>query len=260
MKNIVPNNTILADPITDCYTKSYMSTRFFLHIGFLATSSLLAYFWVISPLLSQYTLQLVAVLIILYLVVSFAHRHHQTTQHTTITLELSLLTITILLLVSETGGLSSPLFFTLYFLMFAVALFFETEATLVLTATLVIFLALLPTTNLANLTHLAELAALIMITPLAIFTSHEHEKLVLSRKTKLRLIKSISREETDILLFLSLNLKHTLTSALDKLSQLIPQAKTKDIRDSLMSLYKNLKLLNKTAEELSVIVDKETDK
>lgn len=244
-----------------------MSARFILHTTYLIFASLLTFVWTQTPTLSSYTLQLVAILILTYFASNFiANRKAQPASldassypRGVITLDLIILTIIILLLISSTGGLSSPLFFTSYFLLFGVALLFEIEATLALTAILLVFLSLLPSTDLTQLTHLAELLALIMITPLAIYTAHEHEQAIKQQIARQKAELAIQSEETDTLLFLSLNLKQTLTSALDQLSLLIPKTRLPQTQDELKKLYQDLKALYHSAQELEQAVDQETD-
>jgi hypothetical protein len=236
-----------------------MPAQFLAHTAFLVIATLLTYLWTVSPILSPFTLQLVAIFVLLYFATTWLFRHHRTSSRSLITVDLAILTITILLLVAQTGGLGSPIFFTIYFLLFAVALLFETPATLVMTGVLVVFLTLLPSSNLTSLAHLAELVAMVMITPLAIFTGHEHELALEAQKTKKKLLKTVSRDETDVLLFLSLNLKRTLTSAIDTLSLTIPQEKVTAVRQNLQVLYTDLKALYKSSTELEQLVDKETD-
>jgi hypothetical protein len=152
----------------------------------------------------------------------------------------------ILLLVAETGTLSSPFFFLCYFLLFGVAMLYEIEATLVLTGVLVIFFMFLPDPN------FTQIISLVMVTPLAIFTGHQYE-------SSLEEKRHLSAEETDTLIFLSLNLKKTLISALDNLSLLIPQEKVKSVRVDLQTLYEDLKNLYRSADELQSTIDQETD-
>ncbi|MEI6690330.1 MAG: hypothetical protein WCL07_01125 [bacterium] len=235
-----------------------MSAHFLVHTAFLALATFLAYFWVSSPVLSTYTVQLIAALILLYFGTAWALRRHRTTRRTVISIDLVILTITILLLVTSTGGLTSPLFFGIYFLLFAVAMLFETEATLVLTGILIIYLILLPSTNLSDIGHLAELVAVLMITPLAIFTGHQHELNLEEKKKSHTLSHNLTHEETDTLLFLSLNLKTTLTRAIDTLSIILPTT-TFANKANLTRLYQDLKVLYKSAGELEKTIDHETD-
>lgn len=229
-----------------------MPTRFLLHTLLLIGATAGVFFWLASPL-EPFTLQLVAILVLLYLGCHWLKAHKPTWFHkSTITLDITILASMILLLVTETGALASPLFFLCYFLLFGVAMLYEIEATLVLTGVLILYFLFLPGTKLTDYAHLSQLIALVMITPLAIFTGHGYEK-------NLELKRHLSAEETDTLIFLSLNLKRTLLSALDSLSLSIPQAKAKELRLSLQTLYQDLKNLYRSADELQQTIDQETD-
>lgn len=228
------------------------------------------YLWLITPSLVPYTLQLVAVLVLAYAAAHWFKNNHVpgTTRHVlkTIPLDLTLLTCVILLLVIETGALASPLIFLVYFLLFAVAMLWQIEATLILTATLLVFFLLYPGTNLADLGHLGELVALVMITPLALFTAHQYEATLEQKRQAHVLAGHLAREESDTLLFLSTNLKSTLLSALDRLSLVIPaspaggpQAKVKSVRADLEILYSDLRALYRSSTELQETIDRETD-
>ena len=136
---------------------------------------------------------------------------------------------------------------------------YEIEATLVLTGVLILFFLFIPGTIHTDLAHLSELLALVMITPLAIFTGHQYETGLEEKRARQILSKHLGSEETDTLLFLSLNLKNTLISALDSLSLLIPQEKVKSVRTGMQTLYEDLKNLYRSADELQHTIDKETD-
>lgn len=224
-----------------------MPARFLLHTALLIASVFGVYFWLTLPGLAPFTLQLVAILVLLYLGSHWLKSHKPTWFHrSTVTLDLTILTSMILLLISETGALASPFFFLCYFLLFATAMLYEIEATLVLTGVLVLFFIFLPDPD------WTQIISLIMITPLAIFTGHSYE-------SKLAEERALAREETDTLTFLSLNLKRTLVSALDTLSLTIPQTQAKNIRGNLQTLYTDLKNLYRSADELEQEIDHETD-
>jgi len=237
-----------------------MPTRFLLHTILLLAATAGIYVWITLPLLTVYTLQLVAALVILYLGSHWLKaKKPRWFQRSTITLDITILTCMILLLVTATGALTSPLFFLLYFLMFGVAMLYEIEATLVLTGVLILFFLFLPGTDLGDLAHLSELLALIMITPLAILFGHQYETALDAKRARAKLTKNLGREETDTLLFLSLNLKTTLISALDNLAITIPLTRVTTVRTHLQTLYTDLKQLYRSANELSKSIDHETD-
>lgn len=237
-----------------------MPTRFLLHTILLFIAIFGVYFWLSIPTLASGTLQLVAILVLLYLGShALKAKKPQWFHRSTITLDITILTSMILLLVTETGGLISPLFFLCYFLLFAVAMLYEIEATLVLTGAFILFFLFLPGTNLSDLAHLSQLIALVMITPLAILTGHQYETSLEAKELTRQLSHHLRSEEFDILIFLSLNLKKTLLTALDSLSVSIPQAKVKELRTNLQALYSDLKNLYRSADELQQTIDRETD-
>lgn len=238
-----------------------MPKYFLLHTSLLVLSIAGVYLWLITPLLSPYTLQLVGLLVLIFAATHWGRSKLKAKprKRSTIPLDLSLLVMAVLLLVVETGSLASPLFFLLYFLLFTVAMLYEIEATLVLTGTLIIFFLLSPATNLSDLIHLGSLFGLVMITPLALFTGHQYEELVQGKRREVGLIKALGETETDTLVFLSTNLKTTLLSSLDKINTLIPLARARDIRENLGSLYQDLKNLYRSADELERAIDKKSD-
>lgn len=237
-----------------------MSTQFIAHTIYLVLATLLTYFWTSSPNLSTYTLQLIAALILTYFGLHiFTKNKRQTNDRTIITLDLIILTATILLIVTQTGGLSSAFFFTIYFLLFAVALLFEIEATLLLTGTLLVFFSLLPNTDLTLPVHITHLVSMLMITPLAIFTAHQYEQRLKEHESRVITESHLTQQETDSLIFISLNLKKTLISALDSLSIILPKTKLGNVRTDLTVLYQDLKSLYHSADELQQFIDQETD-
>jgi len=231
---------------------------FALHSLLLLSALTGSYLFLTSPTLSPYTLQLTALLLLLYAVTHwFKKPGRQPLSH--LPLDLTLLTMIIVLLVVDTGALTSPIFFLLYFLLFAVALLFEIETTLFLTGSLLTFFLLFPTNELGSFTYFSELIGLICITPLALYTGHEYELMLSERRRREKITKDLAAEETDTLFFLSTNLKSTLTSALDRLSILIPQHKLNSLRPDLELLYSDLRALYLSAEELKETIDHQTD-
>ncbi len=207
------------------------------------------FLWVNQPVLSNHTLQLTAFLALTYFFLQFRTK---TTSRRAITIDLLILIAITLLLVTETGGLTSPLNFLIYLLLFAVALIFDIQATLSLTLSLIIYFVFLPSTDLSQLGTIAEIIALFLITPLAIFTGHQYE-LALQEK------QHLEHEETDTLLFLSLNLKKTLAKTLDTLSYIVPKIPTYSDRHQLKTVYQDLKALYQSSQTLETDIDLETD-
>jgi len=126
---------------------------------------LLSVLWTNSPTLAPYTLQLTAFLFLVFFGVQFSF--HARKRKVKPLLDFSLLTVIVFLLIISTGGLLSPLFFLVYFLMFAIALFLEPVAPLFLA--IAMFSLLLVNTNPENISTLVlQLISLLMISPLAL--------------------------------------------------------------------------------------------
>ncbi len=99
---------------------------------FLATALALAF---AGSSLAKYDLQLVAVLFIVYVLL----KRLMMRSAGFFVLEAFIFIFIIVSTVFSSGGLQSPFFFLLYFLMFALALFFDSVTTLALTLTLLIY-------------------------------------------------------------------------------------------------------------------------
>ena len=97
--------------------------KFLLHSLFLIIAVVLAFFWTTNPQFSYYNLQLIAVFVLFFFINQIIARHRR--QKINLTIDAVIFTVIILLLVISTGGLTSPLFFLIYFLMFGLALLFE---------------------------------------------------------------------------------------------------------------------------------------
>lgn len=240
-----------------------MPTQFLFQTILLILAATGVFFWLSTPALAASSLQLVAILVLLYLGTHWLRSHRPNWfHHSSITVDVTILTSMILLLVTETGALASPFFFLCYFLLFGVAMLYEIEATLVLTTVFIVFFLFQPGSNISGpsgLSHLAQIISLVMITPLAIFTGHQYEINVEEKRANENLATALNQEETDTLLFLSLNLKKTLISALDSLSLVIPQAKAKEVQANLQTLYADLKNLYRSADELQQTIDKDIE-
>lgn len=235
--------------------------KFLLHTILLILAVSGVFFWLGNPVLEPNTLQLVALLVLLYLGShALRLRRPKWFHRGTVTIDITILTSMMLLLIAETGVLASPFFFLLYFLLFGVSMLYEVEATLILTGVLILFFLFIPGTNIGDIAHLTELLALIMVTPLAIFTGHQYEVGLEDKQARAQLTKHLGAIETDALLFLSLNLKSTLISALDSLSIIIPRTKVTELRGHLETLYGDLKVLYRSAAELETTIDRESDK
>ncbi|MDZ7587070.1 MAG: hypothetical protein U0946_04890 [Patescibacteria group bacterium] len=176
------------------------------------------------------------------------------------------ITLLLLLLVLDTGGLTSPLFFTLDFLLFSLSLLFNPS--LGLLVGLALSLLFLLNNSLIDTHGFANLIALILMAPLARFFGTQYLSLLEDQK-QIKILKhqsdqletKLSQEESNTLLWLTLNFQEKMQHALDLISQISSQLSTIPYhqQDKLKTIYSDLKELFKSGQELKDKIDKITD-
>lgn len=239
--------------------------KFLLHSLFLVAAVILAFFWTNHPTLSVYTLQLIALFVLLFFLNQFIARRKR--KKINLTIDAVVFTMVALLLIISTGGLTSPLFFLIYFLMFGLALLFEPPITLVIAATMIIFFFITPTKE-EPLTELLQLFSLILITPIALFFGKQYLKLledeekvkILEQESKV-MEEQIEKEETDVLMWTNLNLKRGLSEILEHTSDLLADVGHLTLRqkEKLGKVRNITSGLIRTGQNLKEEVDKVTD-
>ncbi len=141
----------------------------------LILSFVLVYVWEQTSL-ADYTIQTLALLVLVYLLVSLRKRGKGfLTMGGDGPWGIFILNSIILLLIFGTGSISSPVFFLLYFLGFGIAFVFDPPAILVfILGTLLIFL---PDTLKGDVTgNILRMGSLLLISPLAYFFGREYRK------------------------------------------------------------------------------------
>ena len=240
-------------------------SKFLLHSLFLISAVVLAFFWTSNPFLSIYTLQLTAVFILLFFLNQFLARHRR--GKINLTIDAVVFTMVVMLLVTSTGGLTSPLFFLIYFLMFGLALFFEPLITLTLTAAMILFFIFTPTKqNTAE--EALQLFSLLLVTPLALFFGKQYLQ-VLRDEEKIKILEEeekiaqeqIKTEETNVLLWATLELKRGLMTILDEVSHLLGDVShlTVSQKERLLKIRERALHLLETGKKLKEEVDRTTD-
>ena len=239
--------------------------KFLLHTLFLIIAVALAFFWTSNPSFSYYNLQLIAVFILFFFINQILARHHR--HKINLTIDAVIFTVIILLLVISTGGLTSPLFFLIYFLMFGLALLFEPLISVSLTAVIVLFFLFTPTKK-EPLNELLQLFSLLLITPVALFFGKQYLK-VLQDEEKIKILEEeeeiieeqMEKEETNILLFTCLELKKGLTEILDQTSHLLAGVShlTVDQKERLFKIRERAVILLQSGKKLKEEIDKTTD-
>lgn len=244
--------------------------RQFLLVSFyLSAMVTFIWLWVNNPILVNYNLQLTGLFVVFYFLTRMFFS--KKLSFSAITLEIVTFTAILLILLSSTGGLNSPLFFLVYFLLFIVSLLFDPPVTLVLTLALTLFFAKTLTTLHAAL----QLLSIIFIAPLAIYfgnqylrllESQEKIKILVKQSRKLsaisnKLSANITNEETNSLLWLSLEFKNSLLKIIHQTSELLSDIShlTLTQKETLQSIHESAKEVLKTGQKLKEKIDKETD-
>jgi hypothetical protein len=242
--------------------------KFLLHSAFLILAVVLVFFWTNVPELSVYTLQLIALFVLAYFVNQFYFRRKkQVFSRTNLTIEAIIFTMVVLLLVASTGGLTSPLFFLTYFLMFGLALLFEPLITFSLALAMVFFFLLRPVKE-TLLQEGLQLLSLLLVTPLAMFFGRQYLKL-LADEEKIKILQEesqiieeeIKKEETDVLLWSSLELKRGLTEILHQTSEMLADLShlTLKQKEKLSKIRQTASNLLRASQQLKEEVDQTSD-
>lgn len=174
--------------------------------------------------LESYIPQIIALTSIsIILLLTFSHR-----------LFLPLIVFILNLIVLSTGGISSFLFFLIYFLLFSLSFQNRPLINLAYSLITIIFYSY----SLNSLPSLIQLSSLLLITPLTYFISQQQQ---LQEKTEALL----SQDETDFLFWISLRLKNSLKEIIS-------------ISDN-PKIDKIAKNLIKDSEKLEKNIDQESD-
>lgn len=229
-----------------------MTARFLIHLGFLLSAVLVTFLWTVSPYLTPYTVQLIAVLVIFY----FLNRSFRVTRlNLDMAIDGLILALVTLLLVTQTGGINSPIFFLIYILLFGLSLLFDPLITLSFS----LALCLLFYNQVTGINELLEIIGILLITPLALFFSRQYLKLLESEekikiiiKKKEELEEEVTHQEQDTLLWLSLSFKEHVHRIVDTSSNLLTDISklTPSQKEGLQKIHESAKRLLKLGERL----------
>jgi len=171
----------------------------------------------------------------------------------------------VLLLIFSSGGINSPIFFVLFFLLFVIALLFDPYQAAIASFLLV---SLFLWQNFSDLSSvmIIDITSLILMTPLAMIFSNSYLK-YLQSEGKISLLKeAIKDEQTDSLLWIATTAKPSLATILNSLTDIVIYLnskgqdvtisksfieKLKAIQKDLISLYSSTDILEKSIEETS---------
>jgi len=122
------------------------------------------------------SLQLTAIVVVVYILTNFITRTSESAKKYKTYLDFFFLTLITFSIIFATGGLTSPVFFLSYFLLFGVSLLFEPSAALSLATISSIFFLLNPRQDM--LAELLQIASLFLISPIALIFGSQYLKII----------------------------------------------------------------------------------
>jgi hypothetical protein len=200
---------------------------------------------------AQMTIQLIGILVLAYIVSRFVFLKKI---NLVAILDGLIFTGVSLLLILQTGGLRSPIFYLLYILLFGLSLLFEPLPTISLALGLTVFFF----QQVINLNDLLQILGLVIITPVAMFFSHQYleleenrKRITIIKRKQINLEKETHRDEENILLWLDLGFKRSLEQIVDSSSNLMA-----DIGKLTPFQKENLEKIHQSSQELLKLGDR----
>lgn len=219
------------------------------HSLILITTTGVIFLWAISPY-ESFATQIAASLLALFITKHIFREHLNRYQESLI--DSVVLTALVLVIVTATGSLASPLFFLIYFLLFILSLLLEPTIPLTLSFALIVyFLFASPINKTADLLSLFSFP---LITPLSVYFGKEHKRKIYYQHNTLHLKETIRRETEDVFFWLTTTFSRYLEQVfanLENLPRVSEEQKPylKKIKDSLLRLKKMADKLKKAIEE-----------
>ncbi len=146
-------------------------------------------------------------------------------------------TLIIMGIVNTTGGISSPYFFLVYFLLFALSLLLEPIISIITTVTLMILYVFSIPGN-ASVAELIPVFSLALMTPFALIMGNEYEE------TK-RLRNTMAKQTENTFLFLSLMMKNHIKSIQEQIDNFVGDHQLQSIQKSVTAMRKQIDMFEK---------------
>ena len=145
-------------------------------------------------------------------------------------IESVIFTLITLSIVNTTGGIESPFFFLVYFLLFSLSLLLEPIISLTTTIALIIFFLISLPEN-QGFKQILPIISLAFLTPFALFMGKEYEE---NQKSKIK----DQRSKIEIYLFLSLMLKNHLKNIKTAVDNFVGDHQLHEIKNSAKKMEK----------------------
>lgn len=184
------------------------------HTLLLLFTVFLVFLWAISPY-DSFATQIVSSLLAVYILKHVFRSHLERMQQSLI--DSLILTALVLVIITVTGELSSPFFFLIFFLLFALSLMLNPTIPLILSFSLLVYF--LFTSTITKTSELLPLLSFPLITPLAVYFGKQHSQTVWQKRDILRLKQSLERETEDVFLWLTTLFSQELEQLLDMINR-----------------------------------------
>lgn len=144
--------------------------------SFVVIISTLIVFLIVNTEFNEYTVYVLGLLLIMGIInVLIKKLTNKSELFTGSNLEMLFLTIVVLLIIFLTGGIASPIFFLLYFLLFGISFMFEPVIIFVMLSSVLILFAQDALNN-DPYANILKLLSLLLLSPLAFFFGNEYKK------------------------------------------------------------------------------------
>lgn len=192
----------------------------------------------VSPL-SGYGLQIAALMIMIYVGVSFLIRKHILSVDLRVTLDILVFSLTTSLLIFTTGGFTSPVFFLSYFLLFGVALFSSPVTATAITITYALLFMVAPKADFW--TDLIQMGSLLAIAPLSILFGKQYLKVLEDRKIITSLSQHVQKNKLEVGAWTEGDFKRRLLRIQEYLQKLVNDpAMDLSKKERINSLYRQI--------------------
>jgi hypothetical protein len=199
---------------------------------------ILAFIISVSPL-SGYGLQIAALMMIVYVGLSFLIRKHILSTDIKVTLDVLIFSLTTSLLVFTTGGFNSPVFFLSYFLLFGVSLFSSPITATAITITFALLFLVAPKTDFWL--DLLQIGSLLAIAPLSVLFGKQYLKVLEDKKMITGLSQKVQRTKVDVTSWTEGDFRKRLLRIQEYLQKLINDPSIEfDKKERINSLYRQI--------------------
>lgn len=183
--------------------------------------------------LAAYDIEIAALLFVLL----FIARKLSLFSRRTRLFESAVFTLIIVGVINTTGGMQSPFFFLIHFLLFSITLLLEPIIPIIVTLTLMLFF-IFTLHGQITLAQLLPIFSLALMTPFALILGSEYEE------TK-RLKKSMSSQTENTYLFLSLMLKNHLREIQNNIDNFVGDHELSSIKRQVRNMEKLIDMFEK---------------